>query len=166
MMEIDHKNTDDIICPYCGCEHSDSWEYNNDNELDCEECEKRFNLYVNHTVDYTTSKIMCKEGEHNYLFFKPLLQYSKMLWLKEAGKYAENNRILPEEEWQFIEIMKCSKCDDETFNTILPREEWIKKYPKDWESYQDWIKRDKEILERINQEEARKAHLITMEKQI
>ena len=35
--EIDCFCTNEIVCPYCGNEFRDSWEYKNDNfEIDCE----------------------------------------------------------------------------------------------------------------------------------
>jgi len=49
MSEIDHKFTNEIVCPYCGYEFSDSWEYldpSNDShdgeeiDVECLECGK------------------------------------------------------------------------------------------------------------------------------
>ena len=57
--EIDHDYTDEVICPYCGYEFSDSWEFNDNQDeqhVECEECSKEFFLYVNISVDYTTRK--------------------------------------------------------------------------------------------------------------
>ena len=60
MSEIKHKDTKEIICPYCGYEFSDSWDYSSDLEdiglIDCENCDKSF--YANRivTIDYSTEK--------------------------------------------------------------------------------------------------------------
>ena len=57
--KIDHDHTDEVICPYCGYEFSDSWEFNanqDEQHVECEECGKEFFLYVDITVNYTTRK--------------------------------------------------------------------------------------------------------------
>lgn len=48
--------TQEIICPYCGYEPSDSWEMES-GEYDCEDCEKSYEVERNIEVTYTTSKI-------------------------------------------------------------------------------------------------------------
>lgn len=49
---------DEIICPYCKYEHSDSWELESDDgETECGECGKSF-LYCRHIyVTYSASPI-------------------------------------------------------------------------------------------------------------
>ena len=55
--------TDEITCPYCGWTDNDSWETNEDMaEVDCGACDNKFSLSVNHSVDYTTSKIAERTG--------------------------------------------------------------------------------------------------------
>jgi len=55
----DTSGTDEIVCPYCGCEFGDSWEYNDQNNqvISCQDCSKKFKLYVNFQVDYSTDKL-------------------------------------------------------------------------------------------------------------
>lgn len=55
--EIDHEYTDEIVCPHCGYEHSDSWEYEEDGEEDCHECGKPFYSGRDLSVTYWTSKM-------------------------------------------------------------------------------------------------------------
>ena len=58
--EIDHKYTKEIVCPYCGNEHSDSYEYFYTREVigvECVGCSKKFTAMQNVIVDYTTEKI-------------------------------------------------------------------------------------------------------------
>lgn len=57
--DFDTSLTDDIVCPHCGHEFSDSWEYDLDGsaELECEECEKKFFATRNISVTYSTSPI-------------------------------------------------------------------------------------------------------------
>lgn len=50
------KYTDEICCPFCGYEHSDSWELRSDDgDTDCGSCGKTFTYRRNVTVDYVTS---------------------------------------------------------------------------------------------------------------
>ena len=57
---IDHKYTNEIVCPFCGYEFGDSWEYRDDCEdlglIDCDECHKSFYATRNITIDYSTNK--------------------------------------------------------------------------------------------------------------
>ena len=47
----------ELVCPYCGYEHSDSWEYDSDSgEAECDKCGKEFDYCRNVSVDYTTSR--------------------------------------------------------------------------------------------------------------
>ena len=33
---------DDVICPWCGYKFSDSWEFDNGGEMECEDCGNKF----------------------------------------------------------------------------------------------------------------------------
>ena len=48
--------TDEIVCPYCGYEFTDSWWLNDCDSAECEECGKEFKLYVECSVTYSTEK--------------------------------------------------------------------------------------------------------------
>lgn len=56
------SNSDEAVCPYCGCEHSDSWEFFahhahlGEAEVDCNNCGKTFLIEQDVTVTYTTRK--------------------------------------------------------------------------------------------------------------
>jgi len=55
--DVDHKYTVEIVCPWCGYEHGDSWERSEDDGTDnCDKCGKFFEWSRNITVDYTTEK--------------------------------------------------------------------------------------------------------------
>lgn len=55
-------DTEEIVCPYCGYEHQDSWEMEDDDgDIDCDECGKTFYFTRNVEVTYSTSRI--DEGE-------------------------------------------------------------------------------------------------------
>jgi DNA-directed RNA polymerase subunit RPC12/RpoP len=58
--EYELWSNDEIVCPYCGHVHGDSWEYGGDSEcfeVDCAECEKKFDVTRNVSVTYTSSKL-------------------------------------------------------------------------------------------------------------
>lgn len=146
--KIDHENTDEIVCPYCGHEHSDCWEWENDEgKIECDECDKVFNYCRNHSVDYNTSRITCKEGKHKFIFDEPHISYTKYGYLREEkGRCTFTEFILPEEMWTYKEIFTCTECDENEFREIT-KEEWIKKYPEKHKFYQEvMIKKDKERL--------------------
>ncbi|MCK4997137.1 hypothetical protein KAS08_02440 [Candidatus Pacearchaeota archaeon] len=132
-MEFEHEYTDEVVCPWCGCEYGDCWEWAEySDEMKCDECGKEFSYEKDVTVKYSTSKKDCGEGRHEYVFYSEFLKYHEYEKAVEA-----------EEDWEFIEIQKCSICDDKIYTKTIPKEDWIKKYPKKWELYQDWIKRDR-----------------------
>jgi hypothetical protein len=59
MTELETEYTSDIICPHCGEEYGDSWEYNDDDgeTLNCISCGEPFHLSVDFNVSYTTKKL-------------------------------------------------------------------------------------------------------------
>ena len=59
----DCRYKDEITCPYCGCEQSDSWEASDKGNEKCSECGKEF-CYERETECHYNS--YCKEGMHNY----------------------------------------------------------------------------------------------------
>lgn len=86
--------TDNIVCPYCGHENSDSHEIEFDDEYitcQCEECEKELNVRRTISVSYSTTCI-----EHDY-FESP------------SDKYPD--RVL------------CSRCDEISFKRYLSKDE-------------------------------------------
>ncbi len=56
-MEINHEWTNEVVCPYCGYEFSDSYEFgDSDGDIECDECEKLFYFYPETTVTYSTQR--------------------------------------------------------------------------------------------------------------
>jgi hypothetical protein len=56
---INHDYTRDIVCPYCGHEHRDSWEISKNEDgaggdMECQECDKTFSWHCTVSVDYCT----------------------------------------------------------------------------------------------------------------
>ena len=57
MSKIEHEYTFEIVCPYCGYEHGDSWEQSGDDgDIDCDECGKEFTYNRDIEVSYSTEK--------------------------------------------------------------------------------------------------------------
>lgn len=58
--DIDHEYTQEIVCPFCGCEFIDSWDVESDKEdiglIECGECEKDFYATRHIEVTYSTEK--------------------------------------------------------------------------------------------------------------
>lgn len=59
--EIYHCGTDEVVCPYCGYEYSDSWTFNEDGvqqgEEQCAECGEKFMFETEYSASYITAKI-------------------------------------------------------------------------------------------------------------
>ena len=62
--EIDHRYTQNIVCPWCGSANPDSWEVQaNEGEETCPDCKNLFTYARETTVTYCTSKSGCAPGE-------------------------------------------------------------------------------------------------------
>lgn len=48
----ERTETDEIICPICGHEYTDSWEYDEYGEMECEECGATFDYERNTSITY------------------------------------------------------------------------------------------------------------------
>ena len=69
--EIEHEYTNEIVCPYCGYECSDSWEFDSNNNCgthECGDCGEEFEWERNIDIDYSTSKI-CKPCKYKMIYW-------------------------------------------------------------------------------------------------
>ena len=63
MEEHEHTFTKEVVCPWCGYEHGDSWERGSPNDLesygddDCGRCGKKFAWHRDFSVWYNTEKV-------------------------------------------------------------------------------------------------------------
>ncbi len=137
MTEIEHEYTDEIVCPYCGNEYSDSWEYEEEgSKIECDSCNRKFNYTRNTSVSYTTSKLDCKEQEgkeHQYEYSHPHLTTTKFDYL--ADKL--DDIPLEEKDWECYEVFICKECEDTKFIKIS-KEEFVSKYPEDYERWKNY----------------------------
>ena len=122
MEEIDHSSTREIVCPHCSYEYEDSWEYNgyDTTELKCPECDEQFHLEIDITVEYTTSKISCDDygNEHEWKLEEYIIFEQKY-----KGAWVD----LPESEWEYTRIMKCSVCDGKNY-IKMTKEDYEKEF--------------------------------------
>lgn len=111
---MNQTHESNIICPYCGYEDTDSWEWNENYEYyDCPDCGEEFRVERYVEVTYSTFKKECKDGTHDYQFES-----------KFISKRDYKNRIwedLKEEDWQYYINKKCTICEDEILVKI-PKE--------------------------------------------
>jgi len=143
---IDHKSTDEIVCPYCGIKFSDSWEYHDsDGEvISCQVCDKQFNLTIDHSVDYTTSKIACADDKHEWEEAEESYHINTTTYETRNGRLTRF--MLPDEKFKYLVIQKCRNCDKYSYKHEITKEEWIAKYPGKYEMYLKWIEQDKKTL--------------------
>ena len=65
-MDIDCQSVNEITCPYCGYKFENSWEYGDDGDLECHECEREFYFSTYHTVSYSSRKMDCDPTKHEF----------------------------------------------------------------------------------------------------
>lgn len=53
---FDHEDTDEVVCPHCGYEHSDSWEAG-EGKGECPDCGGLFTMERDVSVSYSTEKL-------------------------------------------------------------------------------------------------------------
>ena len=80
---IDHEFTREIVCPYCGYVHSESYDFGSggeeDSETECGRCERKFNWSRMISVSYSTSKIK-EEDEDNHDDFDEEEEHRDDVW--------------------------------------------------------------------------------------
>lgn len=110
-----HEYENQIKCPYCDWEDSDSWEFDeSEGVVTCGGCEKEFNVTREIEVTYSTSRIKCEPGKHNYQlenYFDSKRKFVNGIWSD-----------LPESEWTYYRIEMCSECDDKEYVKITKEE--------------------------------------------
>lgn len=58
------EDEDEITCPYCGYKDRDSWEApDEDDEYECSDCGRAFQMVRNVTVTYSTYRIEQEDAE-------------------------------------------------------------------------------------------------------
>lgn len=57
MSKINCSYTDEVVCPHCRYEFSDSWEFADFETFECYECGKEFKIFRHVEVTYSTEKL-------------------------------------------------------------------------------------------------------------
>lgn len=90
----DCNGTRNIICPFCGYEDDNTWEQDeSEEEIECCNCGRSFDVEVEYTVSYTTSPINTT--------------YKDMNW--KEGTYFEDGCITQEDEDWCDKQFHCEK---------------------------------------------------------
>lgn len=64
--EFDTDYTDKPVCPHCGEEFEDGWEWAaTETDTECDACEKPFHVRPDYSVSYTTTKLPTHEAPIN-----------------------------------------------------------------------------------------------------
>jgi DNA-directed RNA polymerase subunit RPC12/RpoP len=95
----DTERLKEIVCPYCGAEHPYEDVHLADEEeaeLECENCAKKFTVSATFTVRYTTKRTICEHSKHEYEL--------------AAMRYHENPYLYSGQNWT---IYRCKHCHNE-----------------------------------------------------
>ncbi len=107
-MSNNHILTKNIICPYCGYEEFDSWEYNDDEgEIECPYCEKKFYYKRSITIKYTTTS-NCEDNDEDH-------EWNEWEYIEIDKNWRDE--IL--EEVNDFYMRKCKKCDEQDFMELI-----------------------------------------------
>lgn len=130
--KIDYKNTDEIVCPYCGWKNECSWEVRFDAgtiKLTCEECNREFKCEAEDSRTYSSYKLSCV-GKHKMkldLFYirDEKYDYKKDIWIKLHIK-----------DFEYRESYACEECEEQEWKD-LTKKEFMKKHPDEFKLYSD-----------------------------
>jgi len=89
--KIDNEFTDEPVCPWCGYELFDAWEYDDEVEdEECCECDKKFDIFRHHSISYSTTKKKCETCEYE---LKKQYNYKEFCWNIYSCKVCDNEVI-------------------------------------------------------------------------
>lgn len=110
MERPDTDHTDEIVCPYCGYEFSESYEYHGDDgqEVQCHHCDKHFELSVDHRVTFSTRRIDCDDDAHEWGDAEAINRSQS-----DCDSYNER-ALCRRTDWKPATLWKrcCINCDD------------------------------------------------------
>lgn len=110
-MTNDHTITKSIICPYCGDEIEDSWEYEDDEgDIQCEYCGKNFHYERHTTIKYTTTS-NCEENNEKH-------DWNEWEYVEIDTNWKDE---IPDEISDFY-MRKCKKCDESDYIRLIELE--------------------------------------------
>ena len=96
------RNQSELVCPYCGYEHHDSWEIGDDQDSsECNECGKKFGFEQEVTRTFSTYET-CQPGDEHK--FNEWEQYLGERWTRYC-------KICSAREWKIVPEIKEEKND-------------------------------------------------------
>lgn len=121
-----------VICPHCSYEYDseECGDYYNDglekDGIECVSCDKKFNLEVSCTWDFTTKKPACENGctrepEEDLIWQMSHTEsdFVDKVWTKDIPQ--------PESKWYMFTISDCIRCDEFEVLKKKPTEEELQK---------------------------------------
>lgn len=90
--ESDCWDTDEVVCPYCGAVHGDSYEFGEGErigEMDCEYCGREFIAERNITITYSSRPVGTKSydnWEQGDVFEDGITEEEAERWANENGE--------------------------------------------------------------------------------
>lgn len=87
----DCRSNDEIVCPYCGAIHGDSYEYGDGEiigEMECEYCGREFIANRNFTISYSSRPLGLKafsDWEKGDIFDDGITEAEAERWANENG---------------------------------------------------------------------------------
>lgn len=114
-VKINHEDTNEIVCPYCGYKMSDSWEMSDDEDSwECSDCQETFSYKRNISISYTSRKKQCLEDGHNFKTKGHFKSDEKLVWNSKKGTH----EFMPRGYTAYTEILICVICDKEKYLDI------------------------------------------------
>jgi len=121
---VEHFNEDEIICPHCNYEYSDSWEFDDSDgeEYECETCGEKFTLTTETIRKYTTKRIDCGDDKHD-LEDEPKYY---TITTRDWDWKNDTKMPLPKDKWKYWEQYNCKKCDERIYKNLTEEEFKVK----------------------------------------
>lgn len=143
--EIDCSGTEEIVCPHCGYEHSDSWDMwgtdcnNNEEEMKCHSCEMTFGCERDFTVDYTSSKLTRDEFQNIILAHRQARGEKCLTWISE-----ENKKRIERIKQEYPKLDE-NWASQNSFDLTIRKDDWQLNSQKEKNLYNELIKMIKGI---------------------
>lgn len=116
MSRPDTECTDEIVCPHCGHEFLDSYEYidSDGDEVECHSCEKSFELSVNSSVTYSTKRVDCADDTHDWRKATTIERSQSLADSYNAESFCRRTDWKPATIW----MRSCNNCDNTEYAEV------------------------------------------------
>lgn len=107
--DINCTDTEEVVCPYCGYEFEDSWEFVDEEITECGECGKEFIISEYVDVTYSTSKLYNCTSCNKNISYKEDIECSKCRTNKGFEKFLKDMEESEETETMNIHAQPGTK---------------------------------------------------------